>query len=102
MPFVVSDLIRGVDPVKLYEYVAFGQPVISVWDPGVEPFRGLVHFYSAPGEFSRLLVRLRKDAAAMAPDPAAARLFLASSTWPSRASVMAQAIDSVVRGGGTS
>ena len=100
MPFVVSDLIRGVDPVKLYEYVAFGQPVISVWYPELEPFRGLVHFYSAPGEFSRLLVRLRKDAAAMAPDPEAARLFLASSTWPSRASVMAQAIDSVVRGGG--
>lgn len=102
MPFVISDLIRGVDPVKLYEYVAFGRPVISVWYPELEPFRGLVHFYSTSHEFSRLLAGLREDAEAMAPDPEAARLFLDSSTWSSRATVMAEAIRLAVRGGGAS
>ncbi len=99
MPFTVSDLILGVDPVKLYEYVAFGRPIISVWYPELEPFRGLVHFYSTPDELRRVLARLREDAAAMAPDPEAARQFLVSSTWQSRAAEMTQSISSMVRGG---
>jgi hypothetical protein len=89
MPFVLSDLIRGVDPVKLYEYVALGKPILSVYYPELDQFRGLIHFYNEAAELDALLERLRVSRNAMAPDPVAARSFLAAATWHSRAAVIA-------------
>jgi glycosyl transferase family 4 len=94
MPFRVDDLIRGVDPVKLYEYVALGRPVLSVYYPELEQFRDLVHFYRDDDEFDALLRSLRADPGALRP-PASAAAFLAGATWQSRAEVAGRAIADV-------
>jgi hypothetical protein len=92
MPFVLSDLIRGVDPVKLYEYVALRKPVLSVYYPELSQFDGLVHFYRSPAELDALLDRLRSSRDSMLPDAGMVREFLAGATWHSRASAMADEI----------
>lgn len=49
MPFVRNELIDGVDPVKMYEYLQAGRPIVSSWWPLLEKFRGFgaVAFYEA-------------------------------------------------------
>jgi hypothetical protein len=60
-----------VDPVKLYEYVALGRPVITVHYPELERFRGLVTFYDSEAEFLEAIRCLRRDPGSMMPDPRA-------------------------------
>ena len=55
MPFVVNDLIKSVDPVKLYEYLAFKVPVISVYYPEIKYFKKYVDFYSNKKEAITLI-----------------------------------------------
>jgi len=38
IPFKPSDLTRTVNPVKLYEYLARGKPVVAARTPALEPF----------------------------------------------------------------
>ena len=47
MPFVRSELIDGVDPVKMYEYLRAGRPIVSSWWPLLEKFKQFeaVRFY---------------------------------------------------------
>lgn len=79
LPFKLTELVRGVDPVKLYEYVAMERPVIARWYPELEKFKGLVHFYEDHEGFESL-VRSRPSPASA---EAAAR-FLERSTWDQR------------------
>lgn len=45
MPFKVNELIRSVDPVKLYEYINLGKNVISARYDEILRFEPFVHFY---------------------------------------------------------
>lgn len=96
LPFVVDDLIRGVDPVKLYEYVALGLPALAVYYPELEQFRGLVNFYSDEASFLALLGTLRAKPDTLRPDPVRARELLSASTWHARARSMADSIVATV------
>lgn len=57
IPFVLSDLIRGTSPIKLYEYLAAGVPVVSTPMPEVLPHvePGAVVCADDPTEFARLV-----------------------------------------------
>lgn len=85
MPFIVTDLIRSVDPVKLYEYLAFGKEVISVRYDGLDRFAPYVHFYQTPEDLVRLLRRLRDGALPLRNQASTVRPFLARNTWAERA-----------------
>ncbi|WP_157510052.1 glycosyltransferase [Frondihabitans sp. Leaf304] len=45
LPFVVTELIAAVDPVKVYEYIATGRPVVCVDYPQLDHFGGLISRY---------------------------------------------------------
>ncbi len=47
MPFIVNDLIKSVNPVKLYEYIYSCKPVISVRYSETEKFRDYVYLYES-------------------------------------------------------
>lgn len=60
MPFVLNDIVLAVDPVKLYEYIAFGKCIISVRYPEVERFSPFVYFYNSPEDLDLLIKDLCK------------------------------------------
>ena len=45
MPFILNDLIRCVDPVKVYEYLYLKKPVVSTYWDELEQFKNMMYFY---------------------------------------------------------
>lgn len=62
IPFVLNDLIRGTSPIKLYEYLAAGLPVVSTSMPEVLAFQapGIVMCSDNPEAFVRSTLALRE------------------------------------------
>jgi glycosyltransferase involved in cell wall biosynthesis len=52
IPFFVNRLTLATNPIKLYEYFAFGMPVVSAPLPEVEAFGDLVYIARGPAEFA--------------------------------------------------
>ena len=46
MPFKLNELIYSVDPVKLYEYINFNKPIISIYYKGLDRFEPYTYFYN--------------------------------------------------------
>ncbi len=91
LPFRVDALTRAVDPVKLYEYVALGKPVLTAHWPALDRFAPFVNFYRDAAH----LVELLASRSVEPPPPAAARLaFLEPQTWAARAALFRAAIES--------
>lgn len=61
MPFILNDLVLAVDPVKLYEYIGFGQCIISVYYDEIARFEDFVYFYHNTEEFIQLIVELKEQ-----------------------------------------
>lgn len=87
MPFIVNRLIRAVDPVKLYEYIAFGLPALAPRYPESERFAPWVGLY---GDAEEALSLLRQPARLH--DEAARRQFLARQTWEVRGAQVEEAL----------
>lgn len=81
IPFVLSDLIRGTSPIKLYEYLAAGLPVIASPMPEVLPYvePGVVGCTDDPAEFAHLV----EECAAL-PDPDRCQAIACESSWEAR------------------
>lgn len=55
MPFKLNELISSVDPIKLYEYVNYNKPIISVYYDEIKRFSPYVYFYSNKEELLAIL-----------------------------------------------
>ena len=89
LPFRVDELTRAVDPVKLYEYIALGKPIVASHWPALDRFAGFVTFYRDAAH----LVDLLRTRSLAAPPPAQTRAaFLAPQSWQARAAAMHDAI----------
>lgn len=53
IPFLVNELTVAANPIKLYEYLSFGLPVVSTRLPEVEMFGDLVYIAGGPEDFAR-------------------------------------------------
>ena len=83
MPFKVIPLIESVDPVKLYEYIQFNKPIISVWYSEIDRFKPFCNFYRSREDFSCLV---RKSINELKIYTNEERLdFLSKNTWEIRA-----------------
>jgi glycosyltransferase involved in cell wall biosynthesis len=85
IPFKINDLIRATNPIKLYEYLAAGKPVVAT--PMIEVMRyegkGVVATAGDPEAFGALV----KEMAVLSSDPPAreTRLRIANeNTWEAR------------------
>ena len=76
IPFVINDLIRSTNPIKVYEYLAGGKPVVSTLIPEVEKMPS-VYPSKNPEEFVKNL----DDALETPPDLAEIDAFLENQTW---------------------
>lgn len=90
MPFVVTPLIAGVDPVKVYEYIASERPTVCVRYDELEHFGSLIETYETTSEFVDALRSALGSPARTGDD---VREFLARSNWDNRAALVKTAID---------
>lgn len=67
LPNLINDHTNGNDPIKIYDYLASGRPVVSTRTAGTAPFAGMLSLADAPDSFLELL-----DAAVAENDAAAA------------------------------
>ena len=90
IPFVVDEITAATDPVKFYEYVSLGKPVVATPMPELAPYGDLLYVAATPSELVEKL-----DAAVGEDDPALAarRVALArDNTWAARAETLRDAI----------
>jgi teichuronic acid biosynthesis glycosyltransferase TuaH len=92
MPFVVNELIQGVDPVKLYEYVNLGKNILCPYYPEIDRFSAFVSFYRSREEFVAAVRKLIKQNDRQY-DMEQRRLFLDANSWPVRAAEVIRRID---------
>ena len=93
IPFVVNEITAATDPVKFYEYISLGKPVVSTHMPELEPFADLLYLADDEEDFLRKLdLALAEDDDALR----ARRIDVArANTWPARAAVTLNAIRDV-------
>lgn len=91
MPFRINELILGVDPVKIYEYLSFPVPTISVYYPELIHFSPHLHFYSTAKDLTDLLRELTSTRVKI--DVAARTHFIHQSSWYERAIQFKEAIE---------
>ena len=91
MPFVLNDIVRAVDPVKLYEYINYNKNILCVEYDEVQRFEPYVFFYQ---DYESYLAQIR----GMMEHPAVKysqqqRLeFLEQNNWSSRVRSIVEAL----------
>ena len=87
MPFKVNELIKSVNPVKLYEYIYSGKPVVASRYGESEYFEPFVKLYRTPDELVALLNQI-EDKSNDIEYVNKCREFLAHNTWESRVCII--------------
>ena len=79
VPFKPSTLSKGADPIKVYEYLTLGLPVVTTEIPHLKDYPGV--FVAASEEEFELLI---EEAATKTFDKPAVSAFIKQSTWHQR------------------
>lgn len=91
MPFILNELIESVNPVKLYEYIYSGKPVLATRYGETEPFSDYVTLYSDYSEFSKFIrENIISDCEI---DKDAMQRFALDNTWEARTGQILKLID---------
>ena len=61
IPFKRKAVVKSINPVKAYEYLALGKPVVSVPLPDLEALSGVVAFATGPASFEQALSKALSD-----------------------------------------
>jgi glycosyltransferase involved in cell wall biosynthesis len=94
IPFRINDLIRATDPIKVYEYLAAGLPVVSSALPELDRLGDLIFRYSAPDD---LAIQIDRALLENTESGRAERIaFARSETWDARCEVLRSEIASLV------
>lgn len=90
LPFRMNRLTKAVDPVKVYEYLSQGKPVVSAPLPELAPLEGLLYFANGAAEFAAGIDRAiaERDTALVEKRVA----FAAENTWAARVDALQRAI----------
>lgn len=83
MPFKLNELVRSVDPVKIYEYIHFHKPIIAIDYGEMHKFSTFVNLYSNETEFLELILELQNENHIMYSESDALN-FLNANTWDIR------------------
>jgi teichuronic acid biosynthesis glycosyltransferase TuaH len=95
MPFLVTELVRSVNPVKLYEYIYAGKPAISVWYEEVQMFQNYVYTYRSFEELCGYIQSLIDGALSPKSSPEDSLAFVRDNTWETRILTMLARMESL-------
>ena len=84
MPFVVSDLVKSMNPVKVYEYIYASKPVIIPLYGETQQFKEYVYLYQSAEEYAALLNDLTHDRLNIKQTEIAHHNFALRNTWDNR------------------
>ena len=101
LPFKPLPLIQATNPVKVYEYLSAGKPVVGVDIPEMRQFGDLVYRAEDHAAFVQQ-VRHLLDKGEAADLPARRQAFAAAQTWEARARKLAGETDTLPREPGLS
>lgn len=90
MPFRINDIVLYVDPVKLYEYIAWGKCIIASWYPEIDRFQDFVYFYHDTEEYHELVQKLKEEGFPAKYTRDMQRRFLKDNTWDARVRLIKQ------------
>lgn len=92
MPFKLNKLTKSVDPVKLYEYINYNKPIISIYYEELNYFAKFVSFYSNTNELITLLKQMI-DNPVIKYSKSERVKFLESNSWKDRISEIIKNLD---------
>ena len=96
-PYILDETAENCSPLKLYEYIASGKPVVSVDMPEARKFPGIVEIAKTYDEFlgriDAILERLPEDRAAVERRMAA----VASHSWSRRFEDLERALEPLLK-----
>lgn len=95
LPFKVIPLTLATNPVKVYEYLSAGKPVVSVKLPELSQFGDLVWTAENPTDFVTAIRDILDELPESDPTLQARQLFALGQTWQHRAASLRQAIDTL-------
>jgi glycosyltransferase involved in cell wall biosynthesis len=93
VPFRRTPLVECVDPVKLYEYVAFGRDVVCLRWPEVERFAPFAHLYEGAEQLVTILGQLARCELRGGATREERATFLRRNRWTDRVAQIEAAID---------
>jgi teichuronic acid biosynthesis glycosyltransferase TuaH len=96
LPFIVNDLIESVNPVKLYEYLYEGKPVIASYYKELEIFKDYIYFYSNKEEFVEKIEDIIKNKFMPPKSPKECKSFASKNTWEKRGYFLKNLINSII------
>lgn len=96
-PYLMDETARNCSPLKLYEYLASGRPIVSVDMPEARKFADVIGIGSAPDEvLQRLDEALRPEATG--PDAVSRRIAAAAPhTWDRRFAALEQVLEPILK-----
>ena len=94
MPFIINNIVEAVDPVKLYEYINFDKPIVSVFYDEINRFRDFVSFYSDLESFVDAIIDACNKGKKY--NDSQRLQFLSDNTWNKRGELIASIIEAEV------
>lgn len=92
MPFVINELIQGVDPIKLYEYINSNKNIICPYYDEIDRFSEFVYFYRSEDDFLDIIKSLMKNNK-LKYDAKQREKFLKNNCWEVRVENIIKLID---------
>ena len=94
MPFKLNELIKSVNPVKLYEYIYTGKPIIATKYGETEKFSDFLNLYSTPEDMVQIIQEIgentiQKDYLKKC------RTYVENNTWKERYKIVKSALQTL-------
>jgi len=95
IPFKINNLILGVDPIKIYEYIGFHKNIIAVEYDEIKKFKDFVYFYKDFNELNEIIIKLKNGNLALKYTAEQTKRFIEENTWNKRAEMIIDIIGKV-------
>ena len=84
IPFVVDEMTVHVNPIKVYEYMATGLPIVSSKLPEVVNLGDLIYFYDTAKNFQKIIRDALKEGDSNSDLPERRKDAASANSWDSR------------------